>query len=80
MKNNERFDKEFQAFLLSVGEKIKSMREKKGITQENMENSQFGSIEYKFYQRIEYGEKNITLKTLFKICKKLGISPKDLFK
>ncbi len=37
------------------------------------------AIEYKYLQRIEYGQKNITLKTIFKICKKLNIHPKELF-
>ncbi|MBP7735457.1 MAG: helix-turn-helix transcriptional regulator [Spirochaetes bacterium] len=68
-------DKEFQIFLKSLGEQIKKHRENAGLTQENMADI----IEYKYFQRIENGKRNITLKTLLKISQKLNIHPKDLF-
>lgn len=71
-------DKEFAEFLKQIGINIKKYRISSGLTQENMDGGQY-PIDYKFFQRIEYGEKNITLKTLFKICKKLNIDPVKLF-
>ena len=60
-----------------VGRRIKELREAKGLTQEDM--TRFG-FEYKYYQRIEYGEKNVTLKTLRKVAKALGVSPLELLR
>ena len=68
-------DKEFHDFLLVVGQNIKKYRERANITQEEMADL----VDYKYYQRIEYGQKNITLKTVLKIAKKLNVQPKDLF-
>ncbi len=68
-------DKEFHDFLLIVGQNIKKYRERAKITQEEMADL----VDYKYYQRIEYGQKNITLKTVLKIAKKLNVQPKDLF-
>ncbi len=68
-------DKDFESFLKSLGKKIKEQRENANLTQENLADQ----IEYKYFQKIEYGQVNITIKTLFKICKKLNIQPKDLF-
>ncbi len=68
-------EKEFHDFLLIVGQNIKKYRERANITQEEMADL----VDYKYYQRIEYGQKNITLKTVLKIAKKLNVQPKDLF-
>lgn len=68
-------EKEFQLFLSRFGEQIRHLREEAKLTQEEMSEL----IDYKYFQKIEYGQKNITLKTIYKICKKLNISPKDLF-
>jgi transcriptional regulator with XRE-family HTH domain len=40
---------------------------------------QFG-FEYKYYQRIEYGQKNLSLKTLNKLAKAFGIELAELFR
>ena len=71
-------DKEFENFLKLLGKNIKEQRENKGFTQEDMDTDPF-QIDYKYYQKIEYGKRNITMSTIFKICKKLNITPKDLF-
>lgn len=68
-------EKEIQEFLELVGQSIKMHRESANLTQEDMSDI----ADYKYYQKIEYGQKNITLKTIYKICKKLNIQPKDLF-
>ncbi len=58
-----------------VGERARQLRIAKGLRQEDM--CQFG-FEYKYYQRIEYGEKNLTLKTLNKVAKAFGIPISEL--
>ena len=74
---NKKNDENFETFLLKIGENIKSARENKGITQAQMYLEPY-SFERRNWQRIESGRKNITLKTLFHIAKKLNIPPKDL--
>lgn len=69
-------DKEFHSFLQTVGKNIKKQREKAGLTQEAIADL----VEYKYYQKIEAGKVNITLKMVYKICRKLNIKPADLFK
>ena len=60
-----------------VGKRVRELRIAKGLKQEDM--CQFG-FDYKYYQRIEYGEKNLTLKTLNKLAKGLGVSVSELFR
>jgi transcriptional regulator with XRE-family HTH domain len=71
-------DKEFELFLKKLSKNIRKKREDLNITQEKMDSGKY-AIDYKYYQRIESGNRNITLNTLFKICKKLNINPRDLF-
>lgn len=57
-----------------LAKRIKELRSKKGVTQENALNDtgiHFG--------RIEQGKRDISFTTLFKICQYFEISPKDLF-
>jgi transcriptional regulator with XRE-family HTH domain len=49
-----------------VGKRVRELRLAKGLRQEDM--CRFG-FEYKYYQRIEYGQKNLSLKTLNKLSK-----------
>jgi len=35
-------------------------------------------IEYKYYQKIKYGQVNVTLKTILKLSRKLRVEPKEL--
>ena len=58
------------------GARVRQLREAKGLRQEDM--CSFG-FEYKYYQRIEYGQKNVTLKTLNKLAGALGVSVSELF-
>ena len=59
-----------------VGRRVRELRIARGFKQEDM--CQFG-FDYKYYQRIEYGEKNLTLKTLNKLAKGLGVPVSELF-
>lgn len=49
-----------------VGKRVRELRLARRLRQEEM--CQFG-FEYKYYQRIEYGQKNLSLKTLNKLAK-----------
>jgi hypothetical protein len=40
---------------------------------------QFG-FEYKYYQRIKYGQKNLSLKMLNRLAKAFGIKVEELFR
>jgi len=68
-----------QEFFIKLGRRIKKLRQKKGLRQEDMED--FG-IAYKYYQRIESPGKrpaNITMKTLLKIAGAFEVEPYQLF-
>ncbi len=59
-----------------VGRRVRELRLARGLKQEEM--CQFG-FEYKYYQRIEYGQKNLSLKTLNKLAKAFGVKIEELF-
>jgi transcriptional regulator with XRE-family HTH domain len=60
-----------------VGKRIRQLRIERGFTQEQM--TRFG-IDYKYYQRIEYGEKNLSLRTLYKIARAFDMPISELLK
>lgn len=60
-----------------VGKRVKELRLARGLKQEEM--CQFG-FEYKYYQRIEYGHKNLSLKTLNKLAKAFGVGVNELLR
>jgi transcriptional regulator with XRE-family HTH domain len=60
-----------------VGHRVRQLRLERNLTQEDM--GRFG-FEYRYYQRIEYGEKNLSLKTLNKLAKAFGVSPDALLR
>jgi transcriptional regulator with XRE-family HTH domain len=60
-----------------VGKRVKELRLERGLKQEEM--CQFG-FEYKYYQRIEYGQKNLSLKTLSRLAKAFGVGVEELFR
>lgn len=59
-----------------IGEKLREIRKAKGLRQEDMEAL---GINYKYYQKIEAGKINLTLKSIEKISQALKIDPRDLF-
>ncbi|MFZ5631199.1 MAG: helix-turn-helix domain-containing protein [Spirochaetota bacterium] len=68
---------EFSFVLIQIGNRIKEIRQKAGKTQEDMAEAPY-PIELRNYQRIEAGEQNITVKTLFKLAKKLNCKMTDI--
>ena len=59
-----------------LGSRLKELRKKKGLRQEDMEDL---GINYRYYQKIESGKANITLSTIEKIADALEIDPAELF-
>ena len=68
---------EYQEFIKKLGKKIKSLREAKGLTQENMDEGDF-AISYRTIQDIESGRSHASVRSLYKIAKQLKVKPKDL--
>jgi transcriptional regulator with XRE-family HTH domain len=63
-------------FLEKLGARVKSIREKRKLTLNDMEFST--GIDLSDYNKIEKGKTNITFKTFLKIAKGLKINPSDL--
>ena len=59
-----------------IGKRVREVRKQKGLRQEDMESR---GVSYRYFQRIEAGEANITLATVEKVAKALDINPTDLF-
>lgn len=59
-----------------IGNRIREVRTRKGLRQEDMEN--FG-LNYRYYQDIETGKANLTLATIEKIARAFEIEPEDFF-
>jgi transcriptional regulator with XRE-family HTH domain len=67
---------EFQIIYVNVGKKIKELRVKKGMSQQEL--AYQCNFEKSNISRIESGKTNVTLKTLYLISKALSISIKEL--
>jgi transcriptional regulator with XRE-family HTH domain len=65
-----------ERMLILLGRRARQLREKLGLKQEEM--TRFG-FDVKYYQRIEYGQKNITVRTLNRLAVALEVSVADLF-
>lgn len=63
--------------LVALGKRIQAIREKAGLTQEQLEEKT--GVNTKYISAIERGQKNITVKTLEKIAKGLNIELYELF-
>jgi transcriptional regulator with XRE-family HTH domain len=59
-----------------IGIRIKEFRKARGLRQEDMERV---GLSYKYYQRIEAGKVNLTLKTIEKIADALAVDSIELF-
>lgn len=66
---------EQQLFIL-IGDKIKELRTRKGITQQDL--AARCNFEKSNMSRIESGRTNLTVKTLFSISIALGVKLRDL--
>lgn len=63
-------------FLIKFGKRVKDERESKGLTLDDLEFH--SSIDSSDINKIELGQRNITLKSLLKIANGLDIDPKEL--
>lgn len=63
--------------LASLGKRIQSVREKQGLTQEQLEEKT--GVNTKYISAIERGQKNVTVKTLAKIASGLQIELYEIF-
>ena len=64
-----------EALVRLVGKRAKAFRKKQEMSQEDMMSHGF---ERRYYQRIEAGEVNLSLKTLNKLAKALNVTPARL--
>ncbi|MNW54880.1 HTH-type transcriptional regulator SinR [compost metagenome] len=64
-------------FLKLVGERIRSLRKQKGLTQEAL--SEKADIHYSYISGIENADRNISLETLEKIINALDVVPLEIF-
>ena len=60
-----------------VGQRIGQLRRARGLKQEDM--CRFG-FDYKYYQRIEYGQKNLTLRTINRLAEAFCVEAADILK
>lgn len=65
------------SLLVGIGKKIQRAREKRGITQEQLEEKT--GINAKYISAVESGQKNVTIKTLDKLAKGLEIELYEIF-
>ena len=63
-----------EQLLTNLAKRVKHLRKKKGVTQEDALNDT--GIQF---SRIEQGRRDIQLSTLHKLCEYFGISLKDFF-
>jgi len=64
--------------LVNLGQKIRAIREKKGLSQEAA--ALASGLDRSYYGGVERGEHNVALINIEKISIALGVSLKDLFK
>ena len=69
--------KELGMNLTILGKRIQSIREKKGLTQEQMEERT--GVNTKYISAVERGKKNVTIKTLEKLAAGLDVELYQLF-
>ncbi|MDP9958100.1 transcriptional regulator with XRE-family HTH domain [Epilithonimonas hungarica] len=68
---------EKQEILISVGSKIKEIRQNKGLSQLDLVGKMDGNIDVTNISRIEKGRTNPTVYTLFRIALALEVHPKE---
>ncbi len=64
---------EYEEFIEKLGKKIKEIRISQGITQESMEEGDNG-ISYRTVQDIENGQSHPSVRSLFKIAKRMNVT------
>jgi len=66
-----------KSILVPLGKRIRAVREKSGLTQEQSEEKT--GVNTKYISAIERGQKNVTVKTLEKIARGLNVELYELF-
>jgi len=69
MSKRQEIDPSVEQALKLIGVQLRLFRVKRGLTQWEMEEAQ---VSYKYYQRIETGRANITIRTLVRVMRALG--------
>lgn len=72
-----KMDPKCEAFLKRVGQRVRELRLERGWTLEETEEKGWPS--WRHLQKVE-GGKNVTIATIWKICRLFRISPSELFK
>ena len=65
------------SLLVQLGKRIQSIREKRGLTQEQLEEK--AEVNAKYISALERGQQNVTIKTLEKIAKGLDMELYEMF-
>lgn len=69
---------DYEEFVKKLGRKIKEIRISKGITQEGMDEGDH-AISHRTVQDIENGQSHPSVRSIFKIAKRLEVEPNSLF-
>ncbi|MBI4522938.1 MAG: helix-turn-helix transcriptional regulator [Deltaproteobacteria bacterium] len=59
-----------------LGERLREIRTAQGLTQEDLQDR---GMSYRYYQRIETGKVNLTLRSLERVASALNVTVWDLF-
>ena len=71
-------DESLEQFLKHLGENIAFIRKEKGLSQIQLADEM--DMERSNLRRIEAGRTNLTVATIYRICKALDIKPEELFR
>lgn len=61
----------------ALAERVRTLRLARGLTQWAIAER---GLSYKYYQRIESGRVNVTIRTLVRVARALGVSVQELFR
>lgn len=67
----------WQTLAKKIGANIKRLRKERGLTQEQAAVAA-KDMSWRYWQYLESGQRNFSLKTLTRIAKALGVDPRDL--
>lgn len=70
-------EKDMNPPLQTVASRLRELRLTQGLTQWALAER---GVSYKYYQRIEAGRANVTLRTLDRVARALGVSFEELFR
>lgn len=67
----------WQTLAKQIGANMKRLRKERGLTQEQAA-LKAKDLSWRYWQYLESGQRNFSLKTLTRLAKSLGVKPKDL--